>query len=145
MKSFLIPAATTALLLTGTQFASAGSSCGMYQGSYHRAMMMHPGYGYGMPQAYRTGSYNQVAEGSYGNYMPKKAAKRDANIVDVAASAGSFNTLITAVKAAGLADTLAGEGPFTVFAPTDEAFAKLPAGTLEALLADKAKLTKVLT
>ena len=67
------------------------------------------------------------------------------NIVEVASSAGSFTTLIQAVQAAGLQETLEGPGPFTVFAPTDEAFAKLPAGTVEGLLADTAQLTKVLT
>jgi uncharacterized surface protein with fasciclin (FAS1) repeats len=67
------------------------------------------------------------------------------DIVDTAVAAGSFNTLVTAVKAAGLVETLKGTGPFTVFAPTDDAFAKLPKGTLEGLLADKAKLTQVLT
>jgi uncharacterized surface protein with fasciclin (FAS1) repeats len=69
----------------------------------------------------------------------------DKDIVDTAVSAGSFNTLARALQAAGLVETLKGPGPFTVFAPTDEAFAKLPAGTLEALLADKDRLTKVLT
>lgn len=74
------------------------------------------------------------------------AAKAAGNtIVDVAVSAGKFNTLATALKAAGLVDTLKGQGPFTVFAPTDEAFAKLPAGTVESLLADKDKLTAILT
>ncbi|MEG4284171.1 fasciclin domain-containing protein [Microcoleus sp. A006_D1] len=68
-----------------------------------------------------------------------------ADIVDTAVSAGSFTTLVAAVKAAGLVDTLKGAGPFTVFAPTDEAFAKLPAGTVEALLKDIPKLTKILT
>jgi uncharacterized surface protein with fasciclin (FAS1) repeats len=67
------------------------------------------------------------------------------DIVDTAVSAGQFNTLAKALTEAGLVETLKGKGPFTVFAPTDEAFAKLPAGTLEALLADKAKLTAVLT
>ena len=67
------------------------------------------------------------------------------NIVQVAVEAGSFNTLVAAVKAAGLAETLQGTGPFTVFAPTDAAFAKLPAGTVEALLADKQKLASILT
>lgn len=67
------------------------------------------------------------------------------NIVDVAVANGSFTTLVTAVQAAGLVETLSGPGPFTVFAPTDDAFAKLPAGTVEGLLADKAKLTAVLT
>ena len=68
-----------------------------------------------------------------------------ADIVDTAVSAGQFNTLVKAVQAAGLVDTLKGEGPFTVFAPTDEAFAKLPAGTVEGLLQDKEKLMQVLT
>lgn len=67
------------------------------------------------------------------------------DIVDTAVAAGSFKTLAKALDAAGLIPTLKGAGPFTVFAPTDEAFAKLPAGTLEALLKDKAKLTAVLT
>ncbi len=60
--------------------------------------------------------------------------KSQPDIVDIAASAGSFNTLVAAVKAAGLVETLKGTGPFTVFAPTDEAFAKLPAGTVDNLL-----------
>lgn len=68
-----------------------------------------------------------------------------ADIVDTAVSAGQFNTLATALKAAGLVDTLKGPGPFTVFAPTDAAFAKIPQADLEALLKDKAKLTSVLT
>jgi transforming growth factor-beta-induced protein len=73
------------------------------------------------------------------------AEKKD--IVDTAAAAGSFKTLAAALGAAGLAETLKGEGPFTVFAPTDEAFAKLPAGTVEELLKpeNKAKLTDILT
>ena len=66
-------------------------------------------------------------------------------IVEVATKAGSFNTLLTAVKAAGLVETLQSEGPFTVFAPTDAAFAKLPKATLDGLLADKAALKSVLT
>ena len=68
-----------------------------------------------------------------------------ADIVDTAVSAGQFKTLVKAVQEAGLVDTLKGKGPFTVFAPTDEAFAKLPAGTLEALLQDKQKLAAILT
>jgi uncharacterized surface protein with fasciclin (FAS1) repeats len=67
------------------------------------------------------------------------------DIVDTAVSAGNFNTLATALKAAGLVETLKGKGPFTVFAPTDAAFAKIPKAQLDALLADKAKLTAVLT
>jgi uncharacterized surface protein with fasciclin (FAS1) repeats len=67
------------------------------------------------------------------------------NIVEVAVGAGTFTTLVAAVQAAGLAETLQGPGPFTVFAPSDAAFAKLPPGTVEALLADKAKLASILT
>ena len=67
------------------------------------------------------------------------------DIVDTAVDAGSFKTLATALGAAGLVDTLKGKGPFTVFAPTDEAFAKIPKADLDALLKDKAKLTAVLT
>jgi uncharacterized surface protein with fasciclin (FAS1) repeats len=68
-----------------------------------------------------------------------------ADIVDTAVSAGSFTTLVAAVKAAGLVETLKGTGPFTVFAPTDEAFAKLPKGTVDELLKDIPKLKKILT
>jgi uncharacterized surface protein with fasciclin (FAS1) repeats len=67
------------------------------------------------------------------------------DIVDVAIGAGTFETLVAAVQAAGLVDTLKGEGPFTVFAPTDEAFAALPEGTIEALLEDIDALTAILT
>jgi uncharacterized surface protein with fasciclin (FAS1) repeats len=67
------------------------------------------------------------------------------DLVDTAVAAGSFKTLVTAVQAAGLVDTLKGPGPFTIFAPTDEAFAKIPKADLDALLKDKAKLTAVLT
>jgi uncharacterized surface protein with fasciclin (FAS1) repeats len=75
------------------------------------------------------------------------ARAADMNIVETAAAAGQFQTLTAAVKAAGLVDTLSGAGPFTVFAPTDEAFAKLPAGTLDELLKpeNKDRLTAILT
>lgn len=74
-------------------------------------------------------------------------AAKAADIVDTAMSAGQFETLVAAVKAAGLVDTLKGDGPFTVFAPTDEAFAKLPAGTVEDLLKpeNKDRLVSILT
>ena len=83
-------------------------------------------------------AFGAIAGGSY-------SKKKD--IVDTAAAAGSFNTLVAAVKAAGLVDTLKSDGPFTVFAPTDEAFAKLPAGTVENLLKpeNKAQLAAILT
>jgi uncharacterized surface protein with fasciclin (FAS1) repeats len=66
-------------------------------------------------------------------------------IVDVAVGSGRTSTLVAAIKAAGLVDTLSSAGPFTVFAPVDEAFAALPPGTLESVLADKAMLTRILT
>ncbi|MGQ9657716.1 MAG: fasciclin domain-containing protein [Fimbriimonadales bacterium] len=66
-------------------------------------------------------------------------------IVDIAVQAGSFKTLVQAVQAAGLVETLSGEGPFTVFAPTDEAFAQIPQDTLQAVLANKEQLTAILT
>ena len=73
------------------------------------------------------------------------SAAMAADIVDTAVAAGSFKTLAAALQKAGLVDTLKGKGPFTVFAPTDAAFAKIPKAQLDALLADKAMLTKVLT
>jgi transforming growth factor-beta-induced protein len=78
---------------------------------------------------------------------PAKDAVAKSDIVDTAVAAGSFKTLVAAVQAAGLVDTLKGAGPFTVFAPTDEAFAKLPAGTVEDLLKpeNKSKLAAILT
>jgi uncharacterized surface protein with fasciclin (FAS1) repeats len=76
-------------------------------------------------------------------YTANKPVEKD--IVDTAVAAGSFHTLAAALNAAGLVDALKGEGPFTVFAPTDEAFAKLPEGTVAALLKDKEKLTAILT
>jgi uncharacterized surface protein with fasciclin (FAS1) repeats len=76
---------------------------------------------------------------------PAQADNHARDIVDTAVAAGSFKTLATALQAAGLIETLKGAGPFTVFAPTDEAFAKIPKADLDALLKDKAKLTAVLT
>jgi uncharacterized surface protein with fasciclin (FAS1) repeats len=73
------------------------------------------------------------------------ASAQAKDIVDTAVGAGSFKTLVTAIQTAGLVETLKGKGPFTVFAPTDEAFAKLPPGTLDGLLKDKTKLASILT
>ncbi len=73
------------------------------------------------------------------------AAAQGKDIVDTAAAAGTFKSLAAALQAAGLVQTLKGPGPFTVFAPTDDAFAKIPKADLDALLKDKAKLTSVLT
>jgi transforming growth factor-beta-induced protein len=87
----------------------------------------------------------RCAKNSVTTVAYEKATKMD--IVDTAVKAGSFKTLVAAVKAAGLVETLKGKGPFTVFAPTDEAFAKLPAGTVETLLKpeNKDKLAAILT
>ena len=84
-----------------------------------------------------------LAQGMQNTASHSTATRVD--IVDTAVGAGQFNTLAKALAAAGLVDTLKGPGPFTVFAPTDAAFAKIPADKLNALLADKAALTKVLT
>ena len=78
-------------------------------------------------------------------FVAASFAAQAKDVVDTAVAAGNFNTLATALTAAGLIDTLKGKGPFTVFAPTDAAFAKIPKADLDALLKDKAKLTSVLT
>ena len=88
------------------------------------------------------GSIPAFAGGSCGSTAKKSTTSSD--IVATASSAGSFNTLVAAIQAAGLVETLQGEGPYTVFAPTDEAFAKLPAGTVDSLLADPDQLREVL-
>lgn len=112
--------AALALLIGGwAQTATAGSSCGSAHGGQMKATA-----------ASATGEAKASTSGS---------------IVDVAIQAGTFQTLTAAVKAAGLEEVLRGPGPFTVFAPTDAAFAKLPKGTVEALLKDKAKLASILT
>jgi uncharacterized surface protein with fasciclin (FAS1) repeats len=129
-KLTLTLAGAGTLMLAGT--ANAQCPYAMSDATY----TAHPAVMHGAMQAtgfVRTGGM------AYGT---KTAAQPD--IVDTAVSAGSFNTLVKAVQAAGLVDTLKGKGPFTVFAPTDAAFAKLPEGTLEALLADKEKLARVL-
>jgi uncharacterized surface protein with fasciclin (FAS1) repeats len=87
-----------------------------------------------------------AALAAFGLPAPARAENHPSkDIVDTAVAAGSFKTLATALQAAGLVETLKGKGPFTVFAPTDQAFAKIPKADLDALLKDKAKLTRVLT
>ena len=96
-----------------------------------------------VPAATSTPSPAATAEAP--SAMPSESsAAMTKDIVETAIEAGSFKTLLTAVEAAGLVETLQGDGPFTVFAPTDEAFASLPAGTLDGLLADPEALKKVL-
>jgi len=96
------------------------------------------------PSAYIAGSAKTASDAPMYHQL---ATSMKADIVDTAVQAGSFKTLVAAIKAAGLVDTLKGKGPFTVFAPTDAAFAKLPEGTLEMLLKpeNKAKLQAILT
>ena len=93
------------------------------------------------------GSIAAFAGGNYSSSAKQTAAAETAEptIVDIAVGAGSFDTLVTALKAADLVDTLSGEGPFTVFAPTDAAFAALPEGALDNLLANPDQLASVLT
>jgi uncharacterized surface protein with fasciclin (FAS1) repeats len=88
------------------------------------------------------GTAPAFAGGSCGSSA--KQAANNGDIVATASSAGSFNTLVAAVQAAGLVETLQADGPYTVFAPTDEAFAKLPEGTVESLLANPDQLREVL-
>ena len=96
------------------------------------------GYGYETQTAHSMKAGMHMAE-------KNEAAAPAGDIVDVAVGAGNFDTLVAAVTAADLVDTLQGDGPFTVFAPSDEVFAKIPQADLDALLADKDKLTAVLT
>ena len=124
------------------QAAFAGPGCdhsGMKSSAYDS------GY---QPAIYQFAPGNRAAARAYPasmGYAHSAGSDARADIVATASAAGSFNTLVSAVKAADLASTLQGEGPFTVFAPTDAAFAKIPAAQLDALLADKDLLTKVLT
>jgi uncharacterized surface protein with fasciclin (FAS1) repeats len=92
-----------------------------------------------------SGTYVVAADNMQYNMKAGTAPMAKSDIVDTAVGAGQFTTLAKALTAAGLIDTLKGPGPFTVFAPTDAAFAKIPPAQLNALLADKAALTKVLT
>ena len=86
-----------------------------------------------------------LACGGGGGTAGETGMSKPSNIVETASQAGIFKTLLAAATAAGLVETLSGPGPLTVFAPTDEAFGKLPKGTVEALLQDKAKLRAILT
>ena len=146
-------------------YGGHGYHPGMGYGMYgpHRGMH-HPKWGYKHHQHKKKGYYGHPHKGkgsmygqSYGKSAYEGKVKDDKgrqetstpagmqDIVSIASGSADFETLVTAVKAAGLADTLANKGPFTVFAPTDEAFAKLPVEQLAALLSDKEALTRVLT
>jgi uncharacterized surface protein with fasciclin (FAS1) repeats len=145
--SSVVGAAVGSVLISQAAYAGGGCNHAMktagYDSAYSNAVYqpMRTSAGQQMPaRAYQVGMGYGSKHSSTTN---DNASKPD--IVDTAISAGSFDTLVTAIKAAGLVETLKGKGPFTVFAPTDAAFAKLPKGQLNALLADKKALTKVLT
>ena len=129
MKKLIIAVATASALAAA---GAASANC-----SFHESDGRASADKTQMTQTHQQGGFIRV-----GGYQ-KQTVQPD--IVDTAVAAGSFSTLVQAVQAAGLVDTLKGEGPFTVFAPTDEAFAKLPPGTVESLLKDKEQLAKVLT
>jgi len=126
-----------ATIITATAFVAIST-----MGTLSTASAGIGGYGYQTQNSNETGHFIKTGMHEGGG---KETAAPAGDIVDVAVGAGSFNTLVAAVQAADLVDTLKGEGPYTVFAPTDEAFAKIPKADLDALLADKKKLTAVLT
>lgn len=147
-KTTLLSSTLLGLSLASSHVAAGGNcSSGMFH-SIH-------GYGpsptrhyqpalYRGPGAYQGARFMRVGHHGSGYGKPMSGVSQQ-DIVEIAISAGDFKTLVAAVKAAGLVDTLKGDGPFTVFAPTDEAFAKIPKQQLDALLRDKDALTKVLT
>ena len=136
----LIATAAGAGLMAQASFAGPGCNyTGMKPSGYQR------GY---QPAIYQLTPGDRASVRAYPagmGYGHSAASNAQADIVGTASAAGSFETLVGAVKAADLVNTLKGDGPFTVFAPTDAAFAKLPRAQLEALMADKDALTKVLT
>ena len=134
---------TTSTAVVALTFAVTQAEAGNCQGSKYTSA--HGGAGHCQASKYKHTSA-QVAEHQHQGAEERTALRPvKEDIVDIAAGADDFKTLVTAVKAAGLVEALKGKGPFTVFAPTDEAFAKLPEGTIEALLKDKEKLAKILT
>lgn len=147
-KHARISAITAAVLLgiglAGTSAATMAGGCG--DKGYNKPMAGASQAGYVRSGAYAPAAAYPVGMG-YGGYKDRHASNKTTskpNIVDTAKAAGSFNTLLSALNAAELTGVLEGEGPFTVFAPTDEAFSKLPQGTLNALLSDPDKLAAVL-
>jgi hypothetical protein len=140
----LTVAVIVGLGMVGSSAAALAGGCGGM--GYKKPMANAPQAGYVHSGAYAPGAAYPVGMG-YGGYKDRHASKTaiaKPNIVDTAKAAGSFNTLLSALNATELTGVLEGEGPFTVFAPTDEAFSKLPEGTLNALLSDPDKLAAVL-
>jgi len=141
---FTLSAMTSLMVLSGSVYAGGcwnnkgGMAKSYHHPAYQSAVYQHAGYNV---QRYQQPGFVRSGYG-YGEPAARSVVKPD--LVDTAVAAGSFNTLVQAVKAAGLVNVLKSDGPYTVFAPTDEAFAKLPEGALESLLADKEKLSKIL-
>ncbi len=131
--------ARLALVLPVAALVLAAAACGSDDDSGADTVPMRPPRPKRRPPSTTPMSEAPMSE------APGSDAAAAGTIVDVASSNPDFSTLVTAVQAAGLAETLSGEGPFTVFAPTNEAFAAVPAEVLDKLLADKEALTKVLT
>ncbi|MDX1698878.1 MAG: fasciclin domain-containing protein, partial [Thiohalobacterales bacterium] len=128
----------------GMGYGMYGPHAGMHHPRMGYHSHPHKGKGAIYGQPYGKPGYESKAADDQGYEESSTPAAARQDIVSIASGSADFETLVTAVKAAGLADTLTREGPFTVFAPTDEAFAKLPVEQLAALLADKEALTEVL-
>ncbi len=148
VKNTLLSTTLIGLSLAGSSVTAGHCASGKSYGAY--------GYGPSPMSQYRPAMYTNsgayrgyrtmmVGHSASGGYMKPMTMPAKQDIVDIAASSDDFDTLVAAVKAAGLVDTLKGEGPFTVFAPNDEAFAKISKDQLQALLKDKEALAKVLT
>ena len=150
--SLLAPSASANYCMHGKGYHAKHTPYGMYHG-YGPKWGHGYKYGYGMKpywmgHRHMYGYGRGMHGGSYGKNNSQSEAQaattESKDLVDTAIASGNFNTLIKALEAADLKDLLKSEGPYTIFAPTDEAFAKLPAGKLDELLSDKVKLTAVL-
>ncbi len=153
MKTQLLSALALSVVASGEAYA--GPHFGKMQHAYHvkpvyNSSLMTRSHGRPGKIYYRMSGMGHHADkmadmSGYGKDGQPVYTKHSPDIIDAAVSAGSFDTFLSAVQVAGLEGTLRGDGPYTVFAPTDKAFAKLPEGTLERLLADEDKLKKLLT
>lgn len=139
-KKTLLSTIATASIITLTVNSAIAGNCDWMRGkgssNYSTTADYHHAVFYSSADYRHSGGFIKSAH---------HQAKPSMDIVDTAVSARNFNTLVTAIKAAGLVDTLKGRGPFSVFAPTGEAFAKIPKDDLSALLKDKDTLTRILT
>ena len=148
-------ALATAPMLASAKHCPSGMKSKKHAAHYYEQPNYHPHYqpmymqpyypGYPRAHGYDRKHGKQYPAGRQATGDTTPAAEATANIVDTAINAGSFNTLVDALNAAGLVETLQGPGPFTVFAPSDEAFAKIPEKIRSAIIADKDALTELLT